>query len=89
MIRHRTSNPDKWVFGAHFIKDYITLFDYEDNTITFFTDRPIKREYFNDVSIGIQVVGWMMIVMSVVLLSVRMTKGKEEKKKKTYGLIDV
>ena len=85
-IQHKTSNPDEWVFGAHFIKNYITLFDYEDNSISFFTKEPLKKEYYYQLTLSIKLVIIAMIGTTFLLVGMKM---KEENKNKKVYYIDL
>lgn len=66
VIEHKTSNPDQWVFGAHFIRQYNILFDYEDSSITFYTDKPIKTEYYSIIVPILLFISTIMISMSLI-----------------------
>ena len=43
-INQNIVSEEKWVFGNCFLSNYITVFDYQNKQITFFSDRPIQME---------------------------------------------
>ena len=51
-----TGDKDIWVFGNHFLSKYIKLFDYDDESITFYSDQYLikpnknKKIYNNNIS---------------------------------------
>ena len=42
-IQENVEEPDKWQFGMSFLNNFVTLFNYENSTITFYTNEAFKQ----------------------------------------------
>ena len=71
VIEHKTSYPNQWVLGAHFMRKYKILFDYEESTITFYTDKPLKKNYYSTI---VSIYIFISITMLLISLIMCITK---------------
>lgn len=42
-IQENVEEPDKWQFGMSFLNNFVTLFNYENSTITFYSNEAFKQ----------------------------------------------
>ena len=49
LITH-SKYENQWIFGNFFFEKYITLFDYENNDITFYSENPFLKYNNNDIN---------------------------------------
>lgn len=71
VIEHKTNYPNQWVLGAHFMKKYKILFDYEESTITFYTDKPIKKDYYTTIISIYMFISITMLLVSLIMCIIK------------------
>ena len=70
----RDVRNDQWNFGMNFFINYITLFDYEDKTVTFYSNENIitsaiiskeSIQYFAITTIAILFLGCVLLIVII------------------------
>ena len=80
-------NPfNEWSIGGRFINNYISRFNYEDNTISFYSDDEfIIDSNYNEFSSAL---GWIIFTIIILILGIGLLVYVRINEKKNEGLLD-
>lgn len=85
----------KWIFGASFMHNYISSFDFDEKKMTFYSDKIIKSFYNlnkknRSVNRVFVILYWVLFIFLIlgVINSILVCKDKKEKTKKDFLYIN-
>ena len=72
LLMSKNTKTDEFIFGITFLNNFVTKFDYEDSSITFYSDNKFK--YYEELKIRFvedrRVINFFKVIMFLCLLSI-------------------
>ena len=81
------SPSNKWSIGGRYINYYVSRFNYEDNTVLFYSDEEFVFDENYD-EFGGNAKGWIIFTIVILILGIGLLLYIRNYEKKNEGLLD-